>query len=258
MVFDCLKMLDRITLLNVPQADLLARITGLPSGPHIYPFYDEALYEAYRYVLPLGEESIYPWAHIHGPQATPAMGTALEQCWMATEFAVVLAPGGRPTAWPFEKTAIQDVDSTAVPTDLGLLDPEDLGDEVTAALAGTRTPTQAPAAAATLLKPQASTLRTRKFRLDIPSPLCQVLRRWRQHVNMTYNEAIKQVNMVIRQSDLPNERDLYVSLVNRNSAFVKKRPYLQDCPTVARRDAVDRAVANRAAILTRYYHLPAA
>ena len=64
--------------------------------------------------------------------------------------------------------------------------------------------------------------------------------------------------MVITQSDLPNEQDLYVSLVNSDSAFVKKRPYLQDCLTAAQCDAMDWAVANRAAILTQYYQLPVA
>lgn len=98
--------------------------------------------------------------------------------------------------------------------------------------------------------------RTEKLRLDVPAHWRALLKEWSRCCVLTYNAAVVAVNQAVNVDDIPKVDDLHASLVENSSSFVKKRPFLQDCPDSSRRFAVQRAVGARTTLLTNYWTRP--
>ena len=98
--------------------------------------------------------------------------------------------------WPFDTTQIQQSDG--IPTDSGLLDPEDLGDVIDVldepSLSSLRDKSTA-SRDISLGKPKFGEVRSRKFRLDVPADFRALLWCWyTEGMLVAKNEAIRIVN----------------------------------------------------------------
>ncbi|SOV01246.1 uncharacterized protein UDID_11279 [Ustilago sp. UG-2017a] len=101
-------------------------------GPNVYPFWDADLNNLYSRLIPPADSNLINASYV------PSQGTALHNYWFDTTVSIFAEPH---TIWPFENTTTLDCDG--IPTDIGWLEPEDLGDQVVEAL-GTENPTTRP------------------------------------------------------------------------------------------------------------------
>ncbi|SPC63493.1 uncharacterized protein UHOD_11279 [Ustilago sp. UG-2017b] len=101
-------------------------------GPDVYPFWDANLNNLYSRLIPPADSNLINASYV------PSQGTALHNYWIDTTVSIFAEPH---TIWPFENTTTLDCDG--IPTDIGWLEPEDLGDQVVEAL-GTENPTTRP------------------------------------------------------------------------------------------------------------------
>lgn len=96
------------------------------------------------------------------------------------------------------------------------------------------------------------------YRLKPPTALKLLLRGYREALRVLQNEAIWWVNQAYTQNHPHlNEFGMYRLLGNNGSTFVKRHPFLKDCPSYARRSVIKEVIANRKAILTNHANLPA-
>ncbi|CDW97944.1 hypothetical protein, partial [Sporisorium scitamineum] len=132
-----------IILTNVARDDLPR--PAHHKSPDVYPFYDDRLANKYNQLTRPSTQRISAIAPLRG-----VYPTALSHCWAT----VTLTDFAGPNQWPFAHTTAIERNPSAYPTDRGLLDAEDLGDEVVSLLRDTRAPptvASASTAAATIV-----------------------------------------------------------------------------------------------------------
>ncbi|SPC65355.1 uncharacterized protein UHOD_06511 [Ustilago sp. UG-2017b] len=181
----------------------------------------------------------------------PPQGTALHNCWIDTAVSTFAEPH---TIWPFENTTTLDRDG--IPTDIGWLEPGDLGDQVVEAL-GMDDPTtrpDTPPPAKLLSRPEMTGIRTCKYRIKTTAKFKDIACFWRHCANITYNAAATRLNAINHNSLLPHVYELYQQLRDNRSPFVNRHPHLLKCPVSIQQAAIDEALAARKAILTTYWN----
>ena len=147
----------------------------------------------------------------------------------------------------------------AFPTDAGRLDAEDLGDEVVSAFgaADAAAPARDTTATCSIAKPPITNIRARRYRLVVPKELRRVLRDWRASARIVKNEAIRLVNQASQDNDdRLKPYTLFNLLVNNDSDFIQKRPFLSKCPTYTRRQVIVEAISARKSLITKHYTTP--
>lgn len=131
--------MSRITLTNIARDDLPKR--GQDRGPDVYPFYDAALEQHYhKLVTP-------DFTRSRGIQPLRAFDTtekSLRHCWVRPSITDFRPAPGQRKGWSWAKTIVVERDPEAFPSDQGLLDAEDLGDEVVTLLPEASAPLPAP------------------------------------------------------------------------------------------------------------------
>ncbi|CDU23520.1 uncharacterized protein SPSC_02149 [Sporisorium scitamineum] len=115
----------------------------------------------------------------------------------------------------------------------------------------------APRPASSVKKPKITNIRSRRYRIVVPSALREVLRYWRASAQIVKNEAIRFVNMADGHAhEYLKPFTMTTLLVNNSSDFVCEQPFLAKCPTYIRRQVVNEAISARKSILTQHYDTP--
>ncbi|SAM85828.1 uncharacterized protein UBRO_20174 [Ustilago bromivora] len=214
-------------------------------GPNVYPFWDADLNNLYSRLIPPADSNLINTSYV------PPQGTTLHNCWINTTVSIFAEPH---TIWPFENTTTLDHDG--IPTDIGWLEPEDLGDKVVEAL-GTDDPTtrpDTPPPAKLLSQPEMIGIRTCKYHIKTMAKFKDITCFWKHCANITYNAAATRLNVISHNSLLPHVYDLYQQLRDNQSPFVNRHPHLCKCPHRVQQAAIDKALAARKAILTTYWN----
>ncbi|SAM58517.1 uncharacterized protein UBRO_20400 [Ustilago bromivora] len=164
-------------------------------GPDIYPFWDADLNNLYSRLIPSANSNLINTSYV------PPQGTALHNCWIDTTVSIFAEPH---TIWLFENTTTLDCDG--IPTDIGWLEPEDLGDQVVKAL-GMDNPTtrpDTPPPVKLLSWPEITGIRTHKYHIKTTAKFKDIAHFWRHCANITYNAAATKLNVINHNSLLPH------------------------------------------------------
>lgn len=239
--------MNAVTLTNIPRQDMAVE----SRSRHVYPFWDAQLAAKYGQLnLPHKDRK---------QEADKPNHPALRNTWFDVKVFHYGKGLGTLQRWPFSLTKIEQADG--IPTDKGLLDPEDLGDVLSVApsldspLPPRPSGTGASAHDAALVKKKITDTRCRQFPLkNVPEDLRKLLWKWyTDGMVPAKNEAIRIVNSVTNEKLLPHARRLYKGICPRKCAFaVSQGQAYMECPSQVKRSAVLEAVSSRQAILTRF------